>query len=128
MEGSWRDLGGILGDLEGILGASWGHLEVSWAILGHLGAILGLSWGHLGASWGYRGAIFWAISGHILSLRTVVLPGTLTRIVGTAMNYVLASASSSGDFGHLGNMLSSFDARNLKRASRSHAKTGLCWG
>ena len=31
-------------------------------------------------------------------------------------------------FGHLGSMSSSFDARHLERASRSHAKTGLCWG
>ena len=29
-------------------------------------------------------------------------------------------------FGHLGDMFASFEARNLKRASRSHAKTGLC--
>ena len=29
------------------------------------------------------------------------------------------------DFGHLGDMLSSFEARNLERASRSNAKTGL---
>ena len=25
-------------------------------------------------------------------------------------------------------MLPSFEARNLRRASRSHAQTGLCWG
>ena len=29
-------------------------------------------------------------------------------------------------FGHLGDMFASFEARNRKRASRSHAKTGLC--
>ena len=31
------------------------------------------------------------------------------------------------DFGHLGDMVSSFEARNIERASRSNAKTGLCW-
>ena len=148
-----RHLGPILGPSWAIFGPSWGHLGCSkmaislgrslkkgpmamstrcrygvFSSRGHLEPCwgnLGRSWGHLGHSWGH----LWTILGHFgpspahlgLSLASLShlrsCSGTLWGRCGTYLHH----------FGHLGGMSSSFEVRYLKRASRSHAKTGLCW-
>ena len=51
---------------------------------------------------------------------------TLTAL--TFLTHLTTHDTITTLFGRLGDVLSSFEAHKLGRASRSNAKTGLCWG
>ena len=147
---SWGHLGpssAILGPSSAILGPTWRYLGPSWTIMGHLGTF----WGHLGPSWihlghvlGHLGTIWGNYQGHLgrrwghlgayRPFENDNLLGAFIKIEKMMTRFVCYDVFSSRGsldpilavFGHLGIMSSSFDALHFKRASRSHAKTGLC--
>ena len=80
---------------------SWGYLGRTWGHLGLIFDALGVS---LGSSWAFRGAP-WALLGPSLAI----------------FGHLGGMLSSSEALDLKRDMFSSFDARTLERASRSHA-------
>ena len=128
---SWESFGAILGHL----GASWGHLDRTWGHLGAswghvdlLGAISGPSWPYLGRSWAVLGLSFKTgenargvfhksndVEANSMSLRRIPFNLDVFSLRGHLVAMLV----------HLANMFSCVGARDLERASRSNAYTGL---
>ena len=124
-------LAGLLGRLGVHLGAILGHLGPSWAILGLSLAIVGSSCGdNSDASLktcisSRRFAQFWECRCKLCLAPSLAPSFQIDERAAIIVTLTLTLSLALATFGDRGHMGSIFQALHLKRASRSHAKTGL---